>query len=47
MMRLMKYDTEIMYTKRTNIFIAEYPSTEQSDLEHMNAVNIYQSFRNV
>ena len=46
MMRLMKYDTEIIYTKGTNIFIADmlsrayvnYPSTEQSDLEHINAV---------
>ncbi|KAK2146392.1 hypothetical protein LSH36_611g03056 [Paralvinella palmiformis] len=46
MMHLMKYDTEIIYTKGTNIFIADmlsrayvnYPSTEQSYLEHINAV---------
>ena len=45
-MRLMKYDTEIIYTKATNMFIADmlsrayvnYSSTEQSDLEHINAV---------
>jgi len=46
MMRFMKYDTEIICTKGTNMFIAHtlscayvnYSGTEQSDLEHINAV---------
>ena len=46
MMRLMNYDTEIIYTKGTDMFIADvlsraylhYEGTEQSDLEQVNAV---------
>ena len=46
MMRLMKYDTEIVYTKGTNMYIADVlsraflkgSSLEQSDLEQVNAV---------
>ena len=46
MMRLMKYDTDIIYTKGTKMFIADmlwrayvnYSDNEQSDLEHIHAV---------
>ena len=45
-MRLMNYDTEIIYTKGTDMFFADmlshaylhYEGTKQSDLEQVNAV---------
>ena len=47
MMRLMKYDTDIVYTKGTHMYIADMLSraylqnagTEQTDIEQVNAVN--------